>query len=137
MAEPISKDLISLREYIDMRFGEQKEAVNAALIAADKAVNAALSAADRAVAKAEIATDKRFDGVNEFRAALSDNSRLLMPRAEAEQSFRVLSQKIDDVGIRLKAREDRGLGGANVWAILISVIAIAVSIATVYVMAKH
>src|SRR5579859_2930678 len=96
--------LISLREYVDIRFDAQ-----------EKAVNAALAAADRAVNKAEIASEKRFDAVNEFRAALADSARLLMPRAESEQSTKILAGKIDTLETRVNAREDRGAGESQGW----------------------
>lgn len=112
----------ALRQYVDMRFAEQKEAVNAALVAADKAVNAALLAADRAVGKAELATEKRFNGVDEIREALSDNARLMMPRAEAERAFSALGEKIDDIGTRLKERDDKGTGLRQGWIMLVATI---------------
>lgn len=126
---PSDQDL-SLREYIDMRFGEQKEAVNAALIAADKAVNAALSAADRAVAKAEIATEKRFDSVNEFRGALNDNARLLMPRAEAERAFAALGEKIEELTKRVIAHEETAKGAIQGYGWVISILGAVTSVVT-------
>jgi hypothetical protein len=96
--------LISLREYVDIRFDAQ-----------EKAVNAALTAADRAVNKAEIASEKRFDAVNEFRAALADSARLLMPRAESEQSYKILAGKLEVIEGRVNARDDRGAGESQSW----------------------
>jgi homoserine kinase len=94
-----SEPTVSWREYVDSRFASQKEAVTAAL-----------AAADRAVLKAENASEKRFDAVNEFRSALGDNFRTLMPRAEAEQAIRAISEKIDVLTARVNKREDRGGG---------------------------
>ena len=100
----MTADSVSLREYMDTRFEAQ-----------DKAVSAALSAADRAVAKAEMATEKRFDSVNEFRGALADSARLLMPRAECEQSFKVQSDKLASLESRVNARDERGSGESGAW----------------------
>jgi hypothetical protein len=61
----------------------------------DKAVQIAMTASDRAVTKAETAAEKRFESVNEFRAALADNARLLMPRAESETIFKNQSGRHD------------------------------------------
>jgi uncharacterized Rmd1/YagE family protein len=105
------EDRITLREYIDMRMD-----------ASDKAVSAALASADRAVSKAESATEKRFESVNEFRAALADSGRLLMPRSEAEQSFRVLSDKTDALTRRLDAKDSQGKGKNDLWIIVASII---------------
>jgi hypothetical protein len=139
MAEPGDDlNLRNLRQYVDMRFAEQKEAVSAALVAADRAVNAALIAADRAVAKAEVATDKRFEGVNEFRAALADNARLMMPRAEAERAFAALGEKIDGVTKSLASKDDRGIGLHQGWMILVAVIGVLEAVAgIVYYLKAH
>jgi hypothetical protein len=130
--------LRGLRQYVDMRFAEQKEAVSAALTAADKAVNAALLAADRAVAKAEVATDKRFEGVNEFRAALADNARLMMPRAEAERAFAALGEKIDLANKQLASRQDQGIGMHQGWMLLIGAVGVIEAVVLVfYYLSSH
>jgi hypothetical protein len=119
-------DNISLREYVDIRFDAQ-----------EKAVQTALATADRASTKAENASDKRFEGVNEFRSALADNARLLMPRQESEQSFRVLAEKIDVLAKRVDARDDRNRGGNQLWVILVAAIATICSILSVILIAKR
>jgi hypothetical protein len=91
--------LISLREYVDTRFDAQKEAVNAALAASDRAVN-----------KAELASEKRFDAVNEFRAALADSARLLMPRSEAEQRMAAIEKMVNDLKITVDAGNNKDTG---------------------------
>ena len=72
----------------------QKDAVKEAFAAQKEAINAALASADRAVSKAEVASEKRFEGVNEFRAQLGDQQRTLMPRAEAENRLGTLAEKV-------------------------------------------
>jgi hypothetical protein len=120
MAAPPSADDIRLREYVDVRFEAQEKAVAAALAAQEKAVAAALAAADRAVAKAEVAAEKRFEGVNEFRATLSDQARTLMPRSESEQAIKTLTEKLDILTARVNARDERGVGMGQGWALLIA-----------------
>lgn len=110
VAQTPEANRLTLREYVDTRFDAQNTAVNAALTAQKEAVAAALAAADRAVAKAEMASEKRFEGVNEFRASLNDQSRLLMPRAETEQIIRALDAKITSLQDRVDARDNRGVG---------------------------
>lgn len=112
--------VISLREYVDIRFEAQ-----------EKAVQSALAAADRAVQKAESATEKRFEGVNEFRASLADNSRTLMPRAEAEQQFKALAEKTDAVVVRLNTMDDRARGSNETWGYIVGLVGMAVAILTV------
>ena len=72
----------------------QKDAVKEAFAAQKEAISAALAAQDRAVSKAEMASEKRFEGVNEFRAQLGDQQRTLMPRVEAENRLGTMGEKI-------------------------------------------
>lgn len=67
----------------DMRFHAAEIALAAALEAQQKALYAALQAQKEAVNKSDIATETRFQSVNEFRSALSDLQSTLMPRAES------------------------------------------------------
>ena len=118
---------VSWRDYVDRRFDAQKEAVAAAL-----------AAADRAVAKAESAAERRFEAQNEFRGTLSDQARLLMPRAEAEQAFKTINDKIDGLSSRVSSREDRGQGRGDVWGFIVGAagfVAAVVSIA--FAMMRH
>jgi len=118
---------LTLREYVDVRFEAQ-----------EKAVNAALAAAQKAVEKAEAAAERRFESMNEFRGALSDASRLNMPRTEVEQQIKGLAEKIDAVGARLTARENRGEGKGQVWSLIGSVVAtIAAIIAIAIALSAH
>jgi len=73
-----------------------------------------------ALSKAERAAEKRFEGMNEFRAAMGDQQRTMMPRAEAE--------------IRLKAIEDRMSQSSGIgvgWTYAIAAMAVIVSIVAV------
>lgn len=122
MADRSSEDSVSLREYVDGRFDAHDRAVAAALAAQEKAVTAALAAADRAVAKAEAAYERRFESMNEFRGALSDSARLLMPRLESEQLHRATQDKLGELIARMNARDDRGRGLGQGWAILVAAV---------------
>lgn len=65
--------------------------------ATDEKTTLALAASEKAVTKAEVATEKRFDAVNEFRGTLSDQAATLFPRAEAESRFNSFDEKIEDL----------------------------------------
>ena len=102
------KALIDERDVrYNQRFQAQQEALTAALSAAKEAVAAALLAADRAVSKAELAAEKRFESVNEFRGALSDQTSKLLPRVEADARFSNLEEKIN----RLDKADSNRSGG--------------------------
>lgn len=79
----------------EQRFQASQDAVKAAFEAQENRINERLQAQDRAVNKAEIAAEKRFEGVNEFRAQLGDQQRTLMPRAEAENRLQMLMDKVN------------------------------------------
>jgi len=111
---------ITLREYVDVRFDAQKEAVNAALAAAQKAVD-----------KSDAAYEERFRGVNEFRNALGDSARLNMPRTEAEQQFKSLAEKLEKLDERLAARENRGEGKGAALSLIASVVAVIASVVAI------
>lgn len=105
---------ITLREYVDLRF-----------ITIEKSTSAALDAAQRAVTKAEISTEKRFENVNEFREALNDNSRMLLPRSEFDQVLRSLTEKIEVLTVRLNSRDDQRVGISKGWSVIVSAVGFA------------
>lgn len=80
---------------VEQRFMDNEKAVSSALTSQQREVSAALASAERAVTKAEVATEKRFDGVNEFRAQLADQSRTYIPRSEVEARLLAISEKSD------------------------------------------
>lgn len=73
----------TLKEYVEQRFKDQ-----------DKAVQAALLAAKEAVLKAEVASEKRFESVNEFRQQLSDQTNTFIPRLEYNAQHKALEEKV-------------------------------------------
>jgi len=117
-----------------------QEASQAALLAQREAIQAALAAQDRAVSKAEMAAEKRFEGVNEFRAQLGDQQRTLMPRVEAENRMNALAEKIGVLeGFRTEqlskgsgAREGYGfaIGVVGLVLALLSIISIGIVLIT-------
>ena len=116
----VPDNALTLREYVDVRFEAQ-----------EKAVNAALAAAQKAVEKAEAAAERRFESMNEFRGALSDASRLNMPRTEAEQQLKALTEKLDKVDARITARENRGEGKGTALSLIGSIVAVIASIVAI------
>jgi hypothetical protein len=79
---------------LEVGFAAAKAAVDASFSAQKEAIGAALAAADRAVSKAELATEKRFESVNEFRATLDNQQRTLIPRSEVAVIEKGLQEKI-------------------------------------------
>lgn len=52
-------------------------------------------AQEKALAKAEVATEKRFDGVNEFRQTLTDQAGTFALKAQVDVQIKALESKMD------------------------------------------
>lgn len=102
----------------EQRFEDQQTAISAALAAARTAVDAALASAKDAVSKAEAAAEKRFEGVNEFRATLADQQRDLMPRPEAEQRMKTIEERLTKAEVALIASGSAKTGGKEMYLLL-------------------
>lgn len=96
-----------------------------------EATKSALAAADRAVSKAEIATEKRFEGVNEFRKTLSDQQVTFMPRAEIQILHDSLSEKIAKVDNRVSLIEGNKTGLSQGWGWAVGVLGIIIAVVTI------
>lgn len=121
----------TLKAHHDQRFADGETAVRAALLAQKELATMALNNAERAVAKAEAAAEKRFDAVNEFRAALGDQQRTLMQRAEAElelESLKVMVEKLETRLAQFEARNRGIAGGYNIAIGVVGIIAVVLSI---------
>lgn len=102
------------------RFDAQEKSIAIALTSAEKAVQAALTAAKEAVQKAEIASEKRFDSVNEFRNTLKDQQLLLMTRAEGETRFKDMDRRLNDINETLTRRASELKGAGETWAMILA-----------------
>ena len=87
-----------------------------------KAIEAALLAAKEAVIKAELATEKRFESVNEFRQTLSDQAAQFMTRTEAEAAISRNAERIQDLTDRLNRSEGHSQGLGAGWAYLVAAV---------------
>lgn len=74
--------------------------------AQDEKTTLALTASKEAIGKAETATEKRFESVNEFRGTLSDQARLQLPRAEADERFKNMADKLEELKREMVVRND-------------------------------
>jgi hypothetical protein len=121
LKEHIEALLDQMEQRYQQRFDAQNQALTAALLASDKAVQTAMSAAEKAVAKAEIATDKRFESVNEFRATLSDQTAEFARRLELQ----ALAERVTDLATRMDKTEGKSTGLTAGWGYLVGMIALA------------
>lgn len=89
----------TLKEHMTQRFADQ-----------DKAVQAALLAAKEAVLKAEVASEKRFESVNEFRQQLSDQTNTFLTRNEYAANHSALEDKLTGVVDRMNLADGKTKG---------------------------
>ena len=135
---------VSLREYLmaqitaaekrsDLRFESMKEQVLSAF-----------ESSQRAIDKADIATEKRFEGVNEFRAALSDQaSRFVTTETlnslgdKLEASIERNRDDLDKLSKRIDLREGEVQGSRLTWGNMAALIgAAAAGIGAIIVIAN-
>ncbi len=102
---------------LDQRFAVEAEARQTALETATEAIRAALRAAETAVNKSETSTEKRFEGVNEFRQQLADQTRSFPTRDETAAQLAAVNgitarntDALKDLELRLTSRLDTAAG---------------------------
>jgi hypothetical protein len=126
---------VSLREYLTALIEgvEQRSQVRYANL--ESKVQAAFDSSQTAIQKAETATEKRFEGVNEFRAALSDQAAHFVTReamaAMADKFDTQISQyrkDLETLGRRLDVREGQTQGSRLTTGILVTVTTVAVGV---------
>ena len=90
---------------------------------------------DREVRTALASSDKRLDGMNEFRDTLTDQAATFTPRTETEQRYNQNAQRIsvleNQVTAFIAAATGRQTGLADYIGWLVAAAAIAVAIATI------
>lgn len=100
--------MIDIKEYFELWLKRLETYYDRRFEDLDTKTTLALSAADKAVSKAEIATEKRFEGVNEFRQTLADQASRLMPRQEALSKFENIQKDITTLDKAIQELRERG-----------------------------
>src|ERR1700722_14136608 len=117
----MNEEVTHLRAIMDERDRRYEDRFKAM----DEKTSLALTSSEKAVTKAELATEKRFDSVNEFRDTLRDQAATLMPRNESEAKFAAINEKFDDIKKAGTAQHNWSIGtGLSVLALLIAIAAL-------------
>ncbi len=98
----LSDRIDALRDSIGAQDQQNKER----FAAAKEQVMLALTSADKAIVKADSATERRFEGVNEFRATLADQAATLLPRSEYTVQHQALTARVETVANALATKSD-------------------------------
>ena len=125
----------------DWTFDTLKEHFETLLKERDLRVSQQFDALDKAVNKAEIATEKRFESVNEFRGQLNDQSRSLMPRPETEALIKSMNErneaehqsmndKVQALSTTIEKTNNQKAGGGLMLAYVVSGISLLIAIVT-------
>ncbi len=105
---PDGSSYVALRDYFTLWLERLEMFYTRRFEDLDAKTTLALAAADKAVTKAEIATEKRFEGVNEFRHTLADQAARLMPREEAQSKLENITKEISTLDRAIQViRESR------------------------------
>ena len=119
----------TLHEHLETLIREKHQQYDLRFEGIVTATQAALNAADRAVTKAETASEKRFEGVNEFRSALADQQAGLISREAYEAQHQALSDRVglltQTVSAHIGAASGEGQGWIRAWAVGATLIAVA------------
>jgi len=78
-----------------------------------------LASSDKAILKAEIATEKRFESVNEFRQALTDQTKTFITRVEFEAMRDTSGSRAEAISSRLDKIEGKAVGLNAGWIYLL------------------
>lgn len=104
-------------EYYEQRFRDLDGLFSRRMEDADRAIQSALASAEKAKDKADSALEKRFEAVNEFRQALTDQTATFLTRKEYDAAHQALVDRVTvnaasmaALELRLTSRLDRGEG---------------------------
>lgn len=103
-----------------------EKVLNAKIEALEQLIDVKFTATQLAVDKAEEATRLRFESVNEFRAALSDQTKNFVNRDVIEGRFADMERRMGGVENRLSVLDGRVIGySAGVGAVVLIIALIA------------
>jgi hypothetical protein len=125
---------VSLREYLIALIHAAEQRSDARFESMKDQVDAAFRSSQEAISKAELASDKRFESVNEFRAVLSDQQRDLVTRQvlssvqeKLEEAIRRNRDDLVALEKRLTLREGQTIGSRITGGVLVTVITVGIA----------
>lgn len=115
---------VSVLEHVKALLAEKDKRDEQRFQANKEAINAALLAAEKAVVKAEAAAEKRFEGTNEFRAQLDDQAKTFASNEKVD----LLVDRINRMETAQSMQAGRSSGASATAAYVISGIMMLIAI---------
>jgi hypothetical protein len=103
-SEPNGSSWVALRDYFTLWLERLEVFYDRRFQDLEAKTTLALANSDKAVDKSDAATEKRFEGVNELRGALSDQAATFIPRSEYLANHQAVQRDIESL-----AKEFRGM----------------------------
>jgi hypothetical protein len=126
---------VSLREYLIALIHAAEQRSDARFESMKEQVDAAFRSSQEAISKAELASDKRFESVNEFRAVLADQQRDLITRQvlnsvsdKLEAAISRNREDLDQLARRVDLREGQTIGSRITGGVLVTVLTVGVAV---------
>jgi gas vesicle protein len=123
---------VSLREYLTSLINAAERRSDARFDAMKDMVETAFETAKEAISKAETATDRRLEGMNEFRDTLSDQASHFVTKDALESLVDKLETQInrnrddlDSLAKRIDVREGQTAGSRLTWGNMAALVATA------------
>lgn len=85
---------ISLREFVEDKIAALTLRMEERMAAADKALLIAVGMVKETADKTERSVEHRLDGLNEFRGAMADQAKEMMPRNESQLQHRANGERL-------------------------------------------
>jgi hypothetical protein len=99
----------------------------------DRRYEQRFASSQQALTESKVATEKRFDGVNEFRSTLADQQRTLLPRAEADLRMGMIEGRIYALEKAGSTRAGQQSGASALWAYITAGIAVLFGLGTLII----
>jgi hypothetical protein len=119
---------LSLREHLAALLAEMDKRYQQRFDDQTRAIDAAFAASKEAVAKAEAATERRLEGMNEFRDALQDRETRFVNVDQHEAMREILN----GVVARLDRIEGKSSGISSSWGIVVAIIGLIGIVVAIY-----
>lgn len=136
---------VSVRDHLEVLIRDLETRLLIEINCQKESVKQSLIFSERAIEKAEVATQSKFNSVNEFRGMVDDVVRTMMPRGEYSSIHEALVQRMDDlvkrvdgISISINEKMASGQGFQKSWAMIAAAVSmIGMLIATFYLIVQH